>query len=80
MSDTGMLWFDNDRKVPMAERISKALAYYRRKYGEPDLVLVNPADLPAEHTLGLALRSSRSIMPGHMWIGVEDGTPQEPAA
>jgi hypothetical protein len=68
----GMLWFDNDPKTTIQGRIEKALEYYRRKYQkDPNLVLVNPKDLPAEHNLPMELRAERTIRPGHIWIGQE---------
>lgn len=71
-TSTGMLWFDNDTRVPVQQRIAKALDYYRRKYNKiPDLVLINAADMPQEISLPVKVRPSRSIRPGHFWIGYE---------
>lgn len=79
----GMMWFDNDPKTALAAKISRAAEYYRAKYGRiPDLCLVNPSMLAQQdtesiqgHVGKIVVRSFRSILPGHLWIGVEDKVP-----
>ncbi len=72
----GMLWFDNTPNVTLKVRIERAVDYYRRKYHqEPNLVLMHPTmnegkDLPVIE--GLNLRFYCPVLPGHLWIGVED--------
>lgn len=73
---TGMLWFDNDPKTTLSVKIQKALEYYLNKFGQtPDLCLVHPSMLESELNsleLGkLTIRPYRTVMPGHLWIGVE---------
>lgn len=75
---TGMMWFDNDPKTPLTDKVRQAADYYRTKYGRtPDLCLVNPQMLPqAEaHDGKIQIRSLRSVMPGHLWIGVDEKLP-----
>ena len=74
---TGMLWFDNDPRTTLSVKIQKAMDYYRRKFGRaPDLCLVHPAMLEnglAPVELGsLTIRPYQPVMPGHLWIGVEE--------
>ena len=74
---TGMLWYDNYPKTTLSIKIQKASDYYHSKYGRlPDLCLVNPSMLESgsKHLeLGkLTVRPYRPVMPGHIWIGVED--------
>jgi len=79
----GMLWFDNDPKTPLDAKVLKAADYYRHKYGRsPDICLVNPASLAKTdpqvepiHAGRIAIQPLRSIMPGHLWIGVNEDTP-----
>jgi len=79
----GMMWFDNDPKTALAAKVSRAAEYYRAKYGRiPDICLVNPSMLapkdaePFQGQAGkIAVRAFRSILPGHLWIGVEDKAP-----
>ncbi len=78
--NTGMLWFDNDPKTTLEVKIQKAAEYYRHKYGRtPDLCLVNPALLAkSQDPAGdfknepIHVRALRSILPGHLWIGVDE--------
>ena len=74
------MWFNDNPKTPLATKVSEAAEYYRTKYGQsPDLCLVNPATYaqiskePDEGKVGkVAIRSLRSILPGHLWIGVDE--------
>jgi len=75
---TGMMWFDNDPKTPLTEKVHQAADYYRNKYGRiPDLCLVNPKMLPESeaHEGKIIIRSARSVLPGHLWIGVDEKLP-----
>jgi len=74
---TGMLWFDNDPHTALAAKIEKAVDYYRQKYGRvPDLCLVNPSMLEKNQKRiefgKMTIRPYRPVLPGHLWIGVED--------
>ncbi len=76
--DTGMMWFDNDPKTPLPEKIARAADYYRQKYGRmPDLCLVNPTMMttPEMHAGRIVVKALRAVLPGHLWIGVEDRLP-----
>ena len=83
---TGMLWYDNDPTTALAAKVQRAAEYYRRKYGAaPDTCVVNPAMLssppgpvegePPLLTGAITVRASRAILPGHLWIGVEERLP-----
>ncbi|MEP7137299.1 MAG: hypothetical protein ABI904_20415 [Chloroflexota bacterium] len=71
---TGMLWFD-DSQTTLLMKIQKATAYYHKKYGRiPDLCLVHPnmlKDTKLDED-GITVRPYRPVLPGHIWIGVED--------
>ena len=72
----GMLWFD-DSKKPLAEKIEAARAYYVKKYGqEPNTCLVHPSMMEGNIHLSLTMgiRPYRPVLPGHIWIGIEDVT------
>ena len=74
MMNTGMLWFDNDPKADLAIKIQRAADYYRKKYGEtPDLCFVNPSMVgasPVPQAGKIEVRTNRSILPHHFWIGI----------
>ncbi len=74
---TGMLWFDNDPKTTLSVKIQKAMDYYNKKFGRiPDICLVHPSMLDGgqkQFELGkLTIQPYQPVMPGHLWIGVED--------
>lgn len=70
---TGMLWFDNSTRT-LVEKIQAAMNYYQKKYGrQPNLCLVNPGMLgPAPIDAPIAVHGYRPVLPGHIWIGIED--------
>jgi len=80
----GMLWFDNNPQLALKKKIEKAVSYYRQKYRrEPNLCLINPtmigegkgASKAAEELneiSGLTVRPYRPVLPGNLWIGIED--------
>ena len=73
--NAGMLWFDNDPKTALAAKIEKAVDYYRHKYGrDPNLCLINPKALNGEKPEDgqITIRPYQPVLPGHLWIGVED--------
>ena len=72
--NTGMLWFDNDPKRALAEKISEAAAYYLKKYKvTADMCMVNPKAVvePMVEVPGITVRPMRAMMPGYLWIGAE---------
>jgi len=80
----GMLWYDNTPDLSLKLRIEKAADYYRRKYHqEPNLCLIHPSmlepdakgnkrnsDLPQMGNM--TVRSYGPVLPGHLWIGIEE--------
>ena len=71
---TGMLWFD-DSPTTLTDKIQKAVDYYHKKYGRhQDLCLVHPnmlKDSKLDHEK-ITVRAYRPVLPGHIWVGVED--------
>lgn len=70
---TGMLWFDNSQTA-LTAKIRKAVDYYQKKYGRmPDLILVHPSMLKDANVEGvITVRPYRPVLPGQLWIGIED--------
>jgi hypothetical protein len=72
-----MLWFDNSQTA-LNIKIQKAVDYYHKKYGRtPDLCLVHPSMLEQNNQRQveinkLTVRPYRPVLPGHIWIGIED--------
>ena len=73
--ETGMLWFDNDKKSTLEKKVARAAAYYKNKYGQmPNLCFVHPNLLPPERQEVKAgrveVRGSETMLPNYFWIGV----------
>ena len=78
--DIGMLWFDDDSRRGLDEKVARAAAYYKKKYGmQPTECHVNPAMLGAEGagdgltTAGVRVRPNRTVIRNHLWLGVGNG-------
>lgn len=75
---TGMLWFDNDPKTALDQKVQQAADYFRKKYGQtPNLCLVHPSMLAEnEHVSGpVTISAWKTVAPGHLWIGVKEKLP-----
>jgi hypothetical protein len=72
----GMLWFDGDFNQGLDERISRAAAYYRDKYGRiPNLCVVHPAtagEHPPGAVNGVLVKISLTVQPDHFWLGFKE--------
>ena len=71
--NVGMLWFDNDPKTDLQNKIERAASYYHKNYGKaPDLCFVHPSMLQdgTTRTGRIEVRPSRSVLPHHLWIGI----------
>ena len=71
--DIGMLWYDDDHQRTPNERVSRAVDYYKSKYGVvPTVCFINPATLNdgPESAAGVQLRSARNVLVDHFWLGV----------
>lgn len=71
--DIGMLWYDDDTKRPLGEKVARAVDYYKTKYGSvPTVCFVNPATLKdaPDNAAGVQIRSARNVMVDHFWLGI----------
>ena len=81
----GMLWFDNDVKTDLNQKIQRAAIYYQQKYGrQPDLCYVHPsmANSTQNGNQGIKageieVKTTKSVLPNHFWIGIggKQGSP-----
>jgi len=71
--NVGMLWLDDDRNRTLDEKVSRAVEYYREKYGRmPNMCLVNKGMLAAEKQVGkVCVQPIANILPHHFWLGVK---------
>jgi len=75
--DIGMLWYDDDTKRPLGEKVARAVDYYKTKYGSvPTVCFVNPAALQGapDSAAGVQIRSARNVMVDHFWLGIGEAS------
>jgi hypothetical protein len=68
-----MLWYDDDPKVPPAQKIEEAVEAYvasKRWRYRPNVVLVNEADVVALNDV--TVRSEAYIRRNNFWVGYEE--------
>ena len=80
--EVGLLWFDNDPKVGLEEKIRRAAVRYAEKFGRPaNLCVLNPATLGCRPATADGLEvlldgrtikvlAARQVLPHHFWVGV----------
>jgi hypothetical protein len=83
--DIGMLWYDDDAKRKLDEKVARAAQYYQTKYGvAPTVCYLHPSMLEDKTGIpqagpsaagSIQLRSARTVLVNHFWIGLG-----EPAA
>jgi hypothetical protein len=78
MMDTGMLWFDNNKRDALSARIEQAVKYYQQKYGQrPNRCFIHPTMIRADQpeslaiTDGIEIRTTAYILPNHFWLGID---------
>jgi len=78
--DIGMLWYDDDTKRKLDEKVARAAQYYQTKYGvAPTVCYLHPSmladptdDAPPRPAVAgsVQLRSARTVLLNHFWIGL----------
>ncbi len=73
-----LLWFDNDPRRPLEEKVKQAVRRYKEKFGvSPNVCYVNPEVLSGVDgavKAPVALKPSRRVMPNHFLVGVVEKT------
>ena len=85
---TGLLWFDDDPRKQLEEKVQRAATHYEHKYGRaPTLCFVHPSVLDGNGALakrrklgkrssvkagGVEIRIGRSVLPNHFWLGIAE--------
>lgn len=77
--NVGMLWLDDDKKRPLAEKVQRAADYYEEKYGRsPELCLVNIQMLAQEQRVGkIKVQPARTVLRDHFWLGMQSNPGKE---
>lgn len=72
--ETGLLWFDDNPKVPFANKVESAARRYRERFGRsPDVCYVHPETRAGATAMPAHVRvvTSSAVRPNHFWIGVK---------
>lgn len=74
---SGWMWFDNDPKTSLDDKLRQASERYRQKFGQkPRLCYVNGSALADSQSAGgaLQMRSAGNVSPGYFLFVVEGDT------
>jgi hypothetical protein len=89
MMRTGLLWFDDDPRKDLEEKVLRAAAHYEHKYGQsPDLCFVHPNFFNGNGKHGkngdvvkagdVEIRPGNSVLQHHFWLGMAEEKTQRP--
>ncbi len=73
----GLLWFDNDPKRDVADKVGRAAARYQTKFGcQPTICYLSQRDFKGEfeRVNGIRLQSAANVRPNYFLVGVEQET------
>lgn len=73
----GLLWFDNDPKRKLADKVGRAAARYQEKFScRPTMCYLNEADFDGKtaEINDIRLQPAPNVLRHHLWIGVEGDT------
>lgn len=75
--NVGWLWFDDDPKTSLDDKLGRAEARFRHKFGRsPRVCYVSSQALNGQEPgcVGLQVRSACNVLPGHFLFVVEERT------
>jgi hypothetical protein len=77
--ETGLLWFDDDPRRELEDKVLRAAAHYERKHGhKPNLCFIHPSAFNGNGKRRLKkagkveIRPGRSVLRHHFWLGVAE--------
>jgi hypothetical protein len=73
----GLLWFDNDPKRKLSDKVGQAATRYQVRFGRrPTTCYLSEQDFDGktEEVNGIRLRPVPNVRPHHFWVGVEQET------
>lgn len=83
MMKVGWMWFDNDSKRSIEEKVQQAVQHYRTKFGRsPNTCYVNQGAVSGEGLRcgKVKVVAVRSVLPHHFWLGVSSSSPRKGSA
>jgi len=79
----GLLWFDNDPRRKLADKVGQAATRYQMRFGRrPTVCYLNVAEMNGEagEIKGIRLQPASNVLRHHFWVGVENETVTAKAA
>ena len=73
----GLLWFDNDPRRKLVDKISRAATRYQMRFGrKPTICYLNVADLngQSDEIKDIRLQAVSNVLRHHFWVGVDNET------
>lgn len=73
-----MMWFDNDPKVTLQDKILRAAAYYHQKYNRTPTICKVPVtcQIPTDWKVlavnGILIVLDNTVLTNHFYIGLEE--------
>lgn len=67
----GMLWYDNNTKLNIENRVQKAVEFFIEKYGyKPQCCFVNPdmAEEPIKIKDNIKIVPNEKVLKNHIWL------------
>jgi hypothetical protein len=80
---TGLLWFDDDPRRTLEEKVQRAQARYMAKFGcQPNCCFVHHSIFGGRDTTSVAIggvevQVGSSVLPHHFWIGLAERRPRD---
>lgn len=76
-----LIWYDNDRKRKLAEKVAQAAERYIERFGAaPEIVLLNPTQAgEITEVVGIPVRATPLVAPNSLYIGTEDAPDTAPS-
>jgi hypothetical protein len=77
MMKIGLLWYDDDPKCGLSDKVSRAAKRYVQKFGTPpNVCYVHPSAIDAcgatREVDGVHVDTLMSVLRNHFWLGQED--------
>jgi len=76
---TGMLWFDNDPKTTLEQKVVNALKHHVTRFGRAaEVVVVNPKNADGidlaelSKNCNVIIKAAKYVTPSYMIVGFED--------
>lgn len=73
----GLLWFDNNPKRNLADKVIRAADRYQQKFSRrPTTCYLNEADFDGQTDKvdDIRLQTASNVLRHHLWIGIENET------